>query len=88
MRAIRDSLREADQSFSANRRIIEDACKEFTGRKITLSILVGEGSNENEGEVKFTAAKDAKQRAENHPALAPQIPSTRRCADGEVQNVF
>jgi DNA polymerase-3 subunit gamma/tau len=56
---------------SANRRTIEDACKELTGRKLTLSISVGEGGVENESETTFTTAtaKEAKQRAENHPAL-------------------
>jgi DNA polymerase III subunit gamma/tau len=54
---------------SANRRTIEDACKELTGRKITLSVVVGEGVNEAAGDADFMAGREAKQRAENHPAL-------------------
>jgi DNA polymerase-3 subunit gamma/tau len=54
---------------SANRRTIEDACKELIGRKLTLSIIVSEGANDSDSETNFTAAKEAKQRAENHPAL-------------------
>jgi DNA polymerase-3 subunit gamma/tau len=54
---------------SANRRTIEDACKELVGRKLTLSIIVSEGANDSDRETNFTAAKEAKQRAENHPAL-------------------
>jgi DNA polymerase III subunit gamma/tau len=54
---------------SANRRTLEDACKELTGRKITLSVMVGGEVDADSGEAKFTEAIEARQRAENHPAL-------------------
>jgi DNA polymerase-3 subunit gamma/tau len=55
---------------SANRRTLEDACKELTGRKITLSVVVGgEASAEAGDESNLVETMKAKQRAENHPAL-------------------
>jgi DNA polymerase III subunit gamma/tau len=52
---------------STNRRAIEEICKEVTGRRITLSVLVGGGANGSE--TNFSDAKEAKQRDENHPTL-------------------
>lgn len=52
---------------STNRRAIEEVCKEVTGRKITLSVLVGGATNG--GETNFKDAKEAKQPDEDHPTL-------------------
>jgi DNA polymerase-3 subunit gamma/tau len=56
---------------SANRRAIEDACKELLGHKINLSVKIGgeaNGSQSNGNEAKLEATQ-AKDRAENHPTL-------------------
>jgi DNA polymerase-3 subunit gamma/tau len=52
---------------STNRRAIEEACKELTGRRITLSVIVGGATNGSE--TNLNEAKEAKQRDENHPTL-------------------
>jgi DNA polymerase III subunit gamma/tau len=54
---------------SANRRTLEDACKELTGRKITLSVVVGGEVKPDGDEANLVETMKAKQRAENHPAL-------------------
>lgn len=52
---------------STNRRAIEEVCKELTGRRITLSVLVGGAINGSE--TNFKEAKEAKEPVEHHPTL-------------------
>lgn len=53
----------------ANRRTLEEYGKELAGRKVTLSIIVDDTAVDNDIDVKVTTDREAKQRAENHPAL-------------------
>lgn len=49
---------------SMNRRAIEEVCKELTGRRITISVIVGGATNGSEANF-----QEAKEQAENNPTL-------------------